>query len=478
MLHFSLKRFTLFGLLAIGVCLSFTGIGNPPATSPSIPFGQEQTIKQIFDQTLKEGGCYADLEYLCKRIGGRLSGSPQAAAAVEWALQTLERINNVHSYKQDVMVPHWERTGKEEARIISKHIGWQSVNVCALGGSVSTAKWGITAKVVKIDSLGALDRLGSKQIAGNIVYLDRPFDPTFIDTFDAYSACASNRFTGASKAAKYGAVAFVLRALASNIDEHPHTGSMSYDTNIPKIPAAAIATIDADLLSGLLTKDPDLSLYLQLNCATHPDRLSYNVIGEIKGSEFPNEVVVVGGHLDSWDNGEGAHDDGAGTVHSIEVLRTLANLGITPKRTIRCVLFMNEENGAKGAQEYAKWAAANGETCIAAIESDRGGFSPRGFTIETNNDTITENRFTTLKTYRNLLEPYGIHQFEKGFSGVDVKYMKEQGTTCLGLVPDPQRYFNYHHTPNDTFDKVNERELKMGAAAMTALAYLISENGW
>jgi len=474
----SSKWVILFGIIMTGV-IFISAIYKSSNNLPKLAnIETEKVIKQIFDHTLSSGKCYTDLEYLCKRIGGRLSGSPQAAAAVEWALQTLERINTVNAYKQDVMVPYWERTGKEEARIISKHIGWQSVNVCALGGSVSTEKWGVTAKVIKIDSLEALDLLGTKQISGKIVYLDRPFDPTFIDTFDAYSACASNRFTGASKAAKYGAVAFVLRSLASNDDEHPHTGSMHYEDDQPKIPAAAIATEDANLLTGLMTKDPDLSLYLQLNCMKHPDRLSHNVIGEIKGSEFPNEVIVVGGHLDSWDNGEGAHDDGAGTVHSIEVLRTLVELGITPKRTIRCVLFMNEENGAKGAQEYAKLTSTNGESCIAAIESDRGGFSPRGFTIETNNETLTEERFAKLKSYRTLLEPFGIHQFEKGFSGVDVKYLKPHGTTCLGLVPDPQRYFNYHHTPNDTFDKVNERELKMGAAAMTALAYLISEEGW
>lgn len=439
---------------------------------------QETAVKQIFDETLKNGQSYTNLEYLCKRIGGRLSGSPQAAAAVEWAKQTLERIPGVNSSLQAVMVPHWERTGKEEARIISKHIGWQPVNVCALGGSVSTDKFGLTAPVVKISTLAELEKLGAKVVSGKIVYLDQAFDPTIINTFDAYSACASNRFTSASNAARYGAVAFVLRALASNTDHHPHTGSMRYEEGTVKIPAAAIATQDADVLVGLLEKDPNLMLHLKLHCQNYPDRLSYNVLGEIKGTRFPDEVIVVGAHLDSWDNGEGAHDDGAGSVQCIEALRTLTNLQLRPKRTIRCVLFMNEENGAKGAQEYARWAAENGEKCIAAIESDRGGFTPRGFTLETSTDSLTQIRLATLRRYEPLLKPYGLHFFEKGFSGVDVKYLLPNGTVCMGLVPDSQRYFDYHHTPNDTFDKVNERELKLGAASLTALAYLISENGW
>ncbi|OWY20734.1 hypothetical protein B6N25_11040 [Sphingobacteriales bacterium TSM_CSS] len=441
-------------------------------------FSGEQEIRNIFNHILANGKCYSDLEYLCKRIGGRLSGSPQAAAAVEWGKQTLELTNADSTYLQPVMVPHWLRTSPEKARIISKHIGWQEVNICALGNSVGTGPWGISAPVLMIDSLEMLDKLDKKMVQGKIVYLNRAFDQHFIDPFDAYSACVGGRYSGASKAAKLGAVAYVLRSLASNSDEHPHTGGMAYEDGIAKIPAAAIATRDADLLSGLLTKDPNLALYLNFSCENRKDRPSFNVIGEVKGTKYPDEVIVVGGHLDSWDNGEGAHDDGAGCVQSIEVIRTLKALGIQPTRTIRCVLFMNEENGAKGAQEYASWARKNGEKCIAAIESDRGGFSPRGFTMETASDSVTAKNLATLQQYRPILEQYGLHMFEKGFSGVDVKYLKDNGATCLGLVPDPQRYFNYHHTPNDTFDKINERELKLGAAAMSALAYLISENGW
>ncbi|OWY24957.1 peptidase M28 family protein [Sphingobacteriales bacterium UPWRP_1] len=465
---------TFLTVLTTGL-LSFGQQGK--ATLPDEDM-QAQTVKTLFNHILTNGKCYTDLEYLCKRIGGRLSGSPQAAAAVEWGKQTLELTKADTTFLQPVMVPHWLRTSPEKARIISKHIGWQEVNICALGNSVGTGPLGITAPVLMIDSLEALNKLDKKAVEGKIVYLNRAFDQRMIDPFDTYSACVGGRYSGAPKAAKLGAVAYVLRSLASNTDEHPHTGGMAYEEGVAKIPAAALATRDADLLSALLTKDSGLTLYLNFSCENRADRPSFNVIGEIKGAKFPNEVIVVGGHLDSWDNGEGAHDDGAGCVQSIEVIRALKSLGIQPARTIRCVLFMNEENGAKGAQEYARWAGKNGEKCVAAIESDRGGFSPRGFTLETASDTVTAKYVQILQKYRPILEQYGLYQFEKGFSGVDVKYLKDNGAACLGLIPDPQRYFNYHHTPNDTFDKINERELKLGAASMAALAYLISENGW
>ncbi|MFN3940731.1 MAG: M20/M25/M40 family metallo-hydrolase, partial [Chitinophagales bacterium] len=256
-------------------------------------------------------------------------------------------------------------------------------------------------------------------------------------------------------------------------DDFPHTGSMRYLDESKKIPAVAISTVDAELLSAVLKKNPETEFKLLTWCKTLPDVKSYNVIAEITGTEFPDEVIVVGGHLDTWDVGEGAHDDGAGCVQSMEVLRTLKALNIKPKRTIRCVLYMNEENGNRGGHAYADWAKTTNEKQIAAFESDAGGFSPRGFTIDYPDNTMIAN-FQQLKP---LFLPYGVYHIEAGYGGVDIGPLKELGTVLIGLHPDSQRYMDYHHTANDTFDKVNKRELSLGAATMTAVAWWISENG-
>ncbi len=435
-------------------------------------------VRQIYDVALTQSECYENLRYLATRIGARISGSPQAAAAVEWGRQTLDKLDIDSTYLQPCMVPHWVRGPQEKARIISRHIGFQEVNVCALGNSIGTGKWGISAPVVEIKSLDDLKKLDKKSVAGKIVFLNKQMDSKLINTFGAYSGCVNNRYEGPSAAAKMGAVGFLLRSLASNEDEWPHTGNSSYEAGVEKIPAAAIATRDAELLSGLLQKDTDLRFYLNMQCELLPDAPSYNVIGEIKGSDYPDEVVLVGGHLDSWDNGQGAHDDGAGVVHSIEVLHLFKKLHIKPKRTVRCVLFMNEENGARGAEAYAKLAAQNGEKCILAIESDAGGFSPRGFSIDTPDSLLTAQRLKRLETWKSLFQAHNLFDFRAGFGGVDINPLKKQGVTCMGLSPDPQRYFDHHHTSHDTFDQVNKRELELGSAAMASVAFLISEYGW
>ena len=435
-------------------------------------------IRKIFDEALVKGQSYQNLTHLCKQVGNRLAGSPQAAAAVEWGRQTLLAANADTVYLQPCMVTHWVRGQHEEGRFISKRIGHEPIKLCALGGSVATDPAGLHAPIIMIQSLSELDKLSPKQVKGKIVYLHRPFDEALISTFSAYSGCAGDRYTGAPKAAKLGAVGFILRSLGSPVDDYPHTGSMGYVDSLPKIPAAAVSTKSGDWMKQMIEKDPEASFYLNLDCQSYPDAPSFNVIGEIKGTEHPEEVILVGGHLDSWDKGEGAHDDGAGVVHSIEVLRILKAQGLKPKRTIRCVLFMNEENGAKGAKEYARVAAIKKtERCIFALESDRGGFTPRGFSIDALPDKI-EGAYNQVRNYNDLLAPYGIHQFEKGLSGVDVAPLKEHGTVTSGYIPDSQRYFDYHHTDADVLEAVNQRELELGAGAITALIWLISEDGW
>ena len=432
-------------------------------------------IKSIYNEILTNGASYQWLDDLANGIGGRLSGSPQAAAAVTWAKQVMDTLGLDSVWLQPVMVPHWVRGEKEIATIISPNVqGSRSVNITALGNSVGTGKNGLTAEVVEVSHMDEIAMLGKEKIKDKIVFINIKMDPTNINAFDSYGKAATNRYRGAGEAAKYGAKAMVIRTVSNTINDHPHTGSMGYpdDTSIARIPGVAISTRDAELLSDLLKQDKKLRLYIRTTSQMLPDVLSYNVIGEIKGATLPDEIVVVGAHLDAWDNGDGAHDDGAGCVQSMEVLRVYKALGIRPERTVRAVLFMNEENGLRGGKKYAEVAAQENSRHIAAIESDAGGFSPRGFSID---DTITVVQ--QIQQYKPLFAPYLADRIVKGFGGADINPMKPQGTVVIGLNPDTQRYFEYHHAATDKFSEVNQRELELGAAAMASLAYLLAKYG-
>jgi Zn-dependent M28 family amino/carboxypeptidase len=326
--------------------------------------------------------------------------------------------------------------------------------------------------VVEVQDFDELAKLGREQVEGKIVFFNRPMNPSEVNTFAAYGGAANQRAAGPSEAAKYGAVGAVVRSLTLAQDDVPHTGSLRYALNVPQIPAIAISTNDANLLSKLLKDDADLRFYFETHCEMKEDELSYNVIGELRGSEYPEEIIAVGGHLDSWDLGQGAHDDGAGCVQSIEVLRIFKALGLRPKRTLRAVMFMNEENGLRGGVEYAAQAEKNKEKHLAAIESDRGGFTPRGFSIDAEAKALKK-----IQGFAELFRPYGIYEFVAGGSGADISPLKSQGVPLIGFVPDSQRYFKYHHTAIDTFDKVDQRELEMGAAAMAGLVYLLDRYG-
>lgn len=432
----------------------------------------EGTIKQLFDEALSKGKSYEMLYDLSVNIGPRLSGSPGAAASVEWSRHMMEDFGFDSVWLQPVMVPHWVRGIKEIGRINSKKMGTVEVNVCSLGGSVGTGPSGIAASVVEVKSFDELKSLGTKGVQGKIVFFNRPMDPTKINTFSAYGGAVEQRASGASEAAKYGAVAVLVRSMGSNLEDYSHTGSMRYAPNIVKIPALAISTRQAELLSKLLKDEKDVQFYMENHSVTLEDAPSFNVVGEIRGREFPKEIIVVGGHLDSWDLGQGAHDDGAGCVQSIEVLRLFNAIGYKPKRTIRAVMFMNEENGLRGGIKYAELAEKNKENHIAAIESDRGGFVPRGFTVPSE-----EKAKAKVRSWKPLLEPYGLSDFSQEGGGADIGPLANQGVALIGFLPDSQRYFNYHHTAEDTIDKVDKRELELGAASMAALVYLIDKYG-
>ncbi|HYG01612.1 MAG TPA: M28 family peptidase [Chryseosolibacter sp.] len=441
--------------------------------SPYLVYAQsadQENIRKIFDAALTKGESYEMLEYLSTKIGGRLSGSPQAAAAVEWARITMEEFADT-VWLQPVMVPHWVRGKQEVARILSAKRGAIDVNICALGGSVSTGSHGVTGQVIEVKTFDELKQLG-KAVQGKIVFFNRPMDPTLINTFSAYSGAVNQRASGASEAAKLGAIAVVVRSMGSNLEDYPHTGGVKYQLNVPKIPAVAISTKHAEQLSFILKEEKDLTFFFETHCETLPDAPSYNVVGEIKGTEFPDEIIVVSGHLDSWDLGQGAHDDGAGCVQAMEVLRLFTTLNIKPKRTIRAVMYMNEENGLRGGIEYAKQAEAKNEKHVAAMESDRGGFTPRGFS-----STASDGVKQKLKSWKTLFEPYGVTDFEQEGGGADIGPLAAQNVPLIGFLPDSQRYFKYHHTIEDTFDKVDKRELELGAAAMTALTFMIDQYG-
>lgn len=432
------------------------------------------TIKKIFNDALTNGKSYSNLEYLCKKIGGRLAGSPQAQQAVEWTFKAMKEAGADTVYLQECMVPHWVRGEKEQAKVFTSNAkSFKTLPICALGGSIATPTEGLTANVIEAKGIDDLKRLGKENIQGKIVFFNEPMEPTFIATFHAYGKAVMQRWAGAKEAAKYGAVGVVVRSMTLAHDDNPHTGVMSYNDSITKIPACAISTNGADWLSNYIKTDKDAKFFLKMNCQTLPDEKSYNVIGEIYGSSKKDEIITVGGHLDAWDNGEGAHDDGAGIVQSIEIIRIYKALGLKPKCTIRAVAFMNEENGGRGGKKYAELAKLKNEKHIAAIESDAGGFTPRGFT-----STMSTKQKARLKSWKTLLEPYGLHDFERDGGGADIEPLNEElGTPILELMPDSQRYFDYHHTAIDTFEAVNKRELELGGASMAALIWLISENG-
>lgn len=434
----------------------------------------EEVIKSIYNTSLTNGKSYKWLEYLCTQIGSRLSGSLGAEQAVSWTKEELDKLGLDKVWLQPVMVPKWVRGVKEYAFIESAPRKTISVNICALGGSVATPALGIKAHIVEVHDFNELATLGKDAVQGKIVFFNRSMQPDLINTFDAYSKANDQRTQGAFEASKYGAVGVIVRSLNLRLDDLPHAGNMSYGDlpNDKRIPAAAISTNDAELLSTMLKLDKTIQFYFKQNCKQLKDVQSYNVIGEITGSQFPNEYMVVGGHLDSWDLGDGAHDDGAGVVQSMDVLRLLKESGIKPKRSIRVVLFMNEENGSRGGAKYAEEAKRNNENHIFALESDSGGFTPRGFSFD-----CDDNQFNNIVQWKPLFKPYLIHYFEKGHSGSDIGHLKGVTPVLVGLEPDSQRYFDYHHASNDTFDAVDKRELELGAATMASLVYLVDKYG-
>tara|TARA_R110002020_G_scaffold137434_2_gene306485 strand:+ start:8111 stop:9529 length:1419 start_codon:yes stop_codon:yes gene_type:complete len=467
----NMKSFITKNLNSLLLLIFLTIVNANIGSAQNFQDNDSLTIRRIFDEALLNGECGPNLKFLTSQIGARISGSENAQKAVEWAKETMEKIKPDTVYLQEVMVPHWVRGDKEIASFTIPAGESIFMDVCALGGSVRT-NGTLKTEVVEVQSLEELKALPNEKIQNKIVFFNRSMDPREIETFKAYIGAVDQRTLGAIEASRRGAVGALVRSLTLAKDDIPHTGALNYDLEVKKIPAAALSTNSADRLSKALKSNPNLIFSLKMNCEQLPDVLSYNVIGEIKGSKYPNEIITIGGHIDSWDLSESASDDGTGLVQTIEALRLIKKSGIRPKRTFRAILYMNEESGADGGKKYASLARLANEEHIAVIESDAGGFTPRGFRIDASPEVKAK-----IAKWNHLFVPYKVDDIQPNQRGVDLVPMKSLAKALISLDCDDQRLFDIHHSSLDTFDKINIREVELGAASMTSLALLIMKYG-
>ncbi|MBZ5858429.1 M20/M25/M40 family metallo-hydrolase [Flavihumibacter profundi] len=432
-------------------------------------------LRKIADNVLSSNAAYENLRALCKTVGPRLAGSSGMVKAEAWGQKALRDAGADKVWLQECAVPNWVRGNKDEAWYSSKDgktIKKTPMDILALGNSMGTDPKGIFLPAILINDFNELEARKA-ELAGKIVVFNNIFDPKNLSTFKSYGESGAYRVRGASMAAKYGAKAVLVRSITASTDNNPHTGSLVYDTAYPKIPAAAMGLKDADALIARLKAGEEVYVFYRSEARFLPDAVGHNVIGELTGSEFPDQYITVGGHLDSWDPAEGAHDDGAGCVHSIEVLRALKAIGYKPRYTLRVVLFANEENGMRGGNKYAEEAKAKGEKHVFALESDAGGFTPRSFGF-----TASLDQLRNMRAWVSLFEPYGVYQFNAGGGGADIGPLNRLlGTPMAGLNPDNSRYFDLHHARGDVFENVNKRELDFGALNMAMLIYMVDKYG-
>lgn len=430
-------------------------------------------IKKISDEIMRNGKAHDLLRELTKGIGGRLAGSVQYTKAVQWGEASLKKLGADKVFLQECMMPNWKRGGKDQATVVIQNGKKtnRSLDVLALGNSLGTGGKPLVAEVIAVQDFDEMEAK-KDQLKGKIVYFNNKFNPTNIQTFKSYGEAGQYRRSGPSRAAKYGEVGVMIRSLTEATDNNPHTGTTGYDEAYPKIPAIALGNEDADYIWST-TRNNSIKVSMTTNGSFGPDVVGHSVVAELTGTEFPNEYITVGGHLDSWDVNEGAHDDGAGIVQTIEIMRALKVLGYKPKRTLRFVLFANEENGMRGGNKYAEEAKKNNEKHVFALESDAGGFTPRGFGF-----TVSAAQLTKIQSWLPLLKPYGTDFLQAGGGGADIGPLnKTFGTPIAGLMPDSQRYFDIHHARSDVFENVNKRELNLGAVNMAALIYLVDQYG-
>lgn len=465
------KIFLLLILLSFSTFFIFTetNLNAQQLPSEKIQRYSELAVRIVRSALLDKKG-YGWLKELCT-IGPRLSGSENSSKAITWAKNKMKECGFDSVWMQPVMVPKWVR-GKVESAYISKSKKYlnKKLTIASYGGSIGTSKNGISGEVIEVNGLEEVKNLGDKA-KGKIVFYNRSFDNGLLNTFEGYGKAVDQRINGAIEAAKVGAVAVIVRSVQASYDNVPHTGVMLYDDKVQQIPSAAISVIDADFLSKAVKSEPKLNITIKMDCKSYPDVQSYNVIGQLTGTERPNEIIVAGGHFDSWDKGCGAHDDGAPSLQTMEALELLKRMNVKPKRTIRCVLFINEENGLRGGIEYGKYSSNTFEKHLAGIESDRGAFTPRGFSATTDSVSLMK-----MQSWLPILNKANIDWVRKGGSGGDVGQIKN-AKALLGYVPDDQRYMDLHHSDNDVYSAVHPREMELGSAAIAIMSYLLSEEG-
>lgn len=449
-------------LLAISALLVFMGCTK----------NDKELIADIYKYSSSDSSSYHTLRVLSKSYPNRLCGTPISIKAIEYMKGVMENENFDTVYLQECTVTHWDRGAKEIGKIVSSKGGDMKLAVCTLGNSIGTPTDGIKAEIVEVKSFEELDKLGEKAVKGKIVFFNKPMDLSKVNSFEAYGEVVGFRFAGASVAANYGAIAVLVRSCTTANDTFPHTGVMRYRDPKKQIPAFSVSTVHADILSQQLAKEPKSLLFLKSDCKFLADEKSYNVIGEVKGTKFPNEIITVGGHIDSWDNTDGAHDDGGGCVQSIGVWHVFNKMGYRPNRTLRVVMFMDEEMNQRGGRKYAEMAKEKNEKHIFALESDGGCDRPVGFSFETDSSS-----FKKMELYNKYFSPYGVTRFENGGSGVDIGFLKDQNVVLAELEADPTHYFDFHHSGYDTFEKINIDFLQQGSAAMASLIYLVDKYG-
>jgi len=441
-------------------CLTAFSLGAQTA-----PEALQKTSERLRSEAFRTHGAYEDLAWLCDRIGHRLSGSPQLDQAIAWAQTRLKAAGLVNVHAEPVLVPHWVR-GLESADLLlpAPH----HLHILGLGGSVGTPEGGLTAEVVVVGSFDELDQLG-EAVKGKIVLFDVPYK--------GYGHTVAYRHDGAAKAAKYGAAAALVRSVGPVSLDTPHTGAMDYDPAYPKIPTAAVTIEASTQLRRMQQRGERIQMKLEMGAKTLPDAPSANVVAEIRGTEKPEEVIILSGHLDSWDVGQGAQDDGAGSVIAMEAARLIQTLGLKPRRTIRVVLWTNEENGLRGGLAYRDAHRAEFKNIIAAIESDSGSEKVSGFDLDLRKASAEgkASALASLKTFDLVMKPFAV-TLRLGGSGADVSPMVREGVTGIGMEHAATHYFDIHHTHADTFDKIEKDDLAHNAAALATFAFALAQS--
>jgi len=426
-------------------------------------------FKKISDEIMMNGTAYNNLGELTKGIGPRLSATPGYMKAVEWAERKLKEIGIEMIWRQEAKAPIWIR-GKESLQIKAGNGEWKNIRMLSFGNSEGTGGKDITGEIVIITTTSELNAMSVGQLKDKIVFVNLPMDPRIINTSDSYLITAKSKLISPSVIAKTGAKALIIRSLTTANDDTPHAKMIYYEPDDKvKIPAMTIGARSADELEKLLKKQK-VTAKINMTAESKGETTNPNIIAEIPGKK-DSKVIVLGAQLDSWDFGEGAIDDGTGVVQCIEVLRTIKALGIDNNHTIRVVLYANSENGGQGREMYAAYVKKKEEKHVFALGTDAGGYSPRGFSLD-----MSPQRRRQIFEWKNYFLPYGVYDFDQTEAIQDISPLKKLDIPLAELVVDTQRYFDYHHSVEDTFDKVNKRELLLGAVAMTQMVFMIDKN--